>query len=98
MILATDPDQEGETITWHLKEVLGLRDPKRVVYTEITASALRSAIATGKCGYAIALLTAPIGGIFNSSGGLFSVFGLASSTYINETRVQQPLVQLCLNS
>ncbi|MBD2194760.1 MULTISPECIES: type I DNA topoisomerase [Calothrix] len=45
VILATDPDREGETIAWHLKEVLGLREAKRVVYTEITASAVRSAIA-----------------------------------------------------
>jgi hypothetical protein len=36
--------------------------------------------------------TEAIKGIFTSSGGLFSVFGVASSTYINETRVQQPLV------
>ncbi|MEH1823206.1 MAG: hypothetical protein V7L31_29725 [Nostoc sp.] len=42
--------------------------------------------------YAIALLTAAIGGIFNSSGDLFPAFGVASSTYINETRVKQPLV------
>ena len=42
--------------------------------------------------YAIALLTAAIGGIFNSSGYLFPAFGVASSTYINETKVQQPLV------
>ncbi|MCC5605133.1 hypothetical protein [Nostoc favosum] len=48
--------------------------------------------ATRKCGYAIALLTALIGGIFNSSGDLFLVFGVASSTHINEIRVQQPLV------
>ncbi|WP_373528899.1 type I DNA topoisomerase [Nostoc sp.] len=45
VVLATDPDREGETIAWHLKEILGLRDPKRVVYTEITASAVRGAIA-----------------------------------------------------
>ncbi|TVP68353.1 MAG: type I DNA topoisomerase [Nodularia sp. (in: Bacteria)] len=45
VILATDPDREGETIAWHLKEVLGLKEPKRVVYTEITASAVRNAIA-----------------------------------------------------
>ncbi len=48
VILATDPDREGETIAWHLKEVLGLRDPKRVVYTEITASAVRNAIASSR--------------------------------------------------
>ncbi|MBD2627991.1 type I DNA topoisomerase [Trichormus variabilis] len=45
VILATDPDREGETIAWHLKETLGLREPKRVVYTEITPSAVRNAIA-----------------------------------------------------
>ncbi|MBD2491193.1 type I DNA topoisomerase [Aulosira sp. FACHB-615] len=45
VVLATDPDREGETIAWHLKEVLGLREPKRVIYSEITASAVRSAIA-----------------------------------------------------
>lgn len=45
VVLATDPDREGETIAWHLKETLGLREPKRVVYTEITASAVKNAIA-----------------------------------------------------
>lgn len=45
VVLATDPDREGETIAWHLKETLGLKEPKRVVYTEITASAVRNAIA-----------------------------------------------------
>ncbi|MDJ0620487.1 MAG: type I DNA topoisomerase [Calothrix sp. MO_192.B10] len=45
VILATDPDREGETIAWHLKEALGLKEPKRVVYTEITPAAVKSAIA-----------------------------------------------------
>ncbi|MEC4813137.1 MAG: type I DNA topoisomerase [Scytonema sp. PMC 1069.18] len=45
VVLATDPDREGETIAWHLKEALGLKEPKRVVYTEITDSAVRAAIA-----------------------------------------------------
>ncbi|MBK1986932.1 type I DNA topoisomerase [Sphaerospermopsis aphanizomenoides BCCUSP55] len=44
VVLATDPDREGETIAWHLKETLGLREPNRVVYTEITASAVKTAI------------------------------------------------------
>jgi len=45
VVLATDPDREGETIAWHLKETLGLRDPKRVTYTEITDSAVKTALA-----------------------------------------------------
>ncbi len=43
--LATDDDREGEAISWHLKEALGLPDStKRIVFREITKSALQSAI------------------------------------------------------
>ena len=45
VLLATDPDREGESIAWHLKETLGLKNPKRVVYYEITKEAIRDAIA-----------------------------------------------------
>ncbi len=44
--LATDEDREGEAISWHLCEVLGL-DPlttKRIVFHEITNSAIKSAV------------------------------------------------------
>jgi DNA topoisomerase-1 len=43
--LATDDDREGEAISWHLKEALGLDDQtKRIVFREITKKALQSAI------------------------------------------------------
>ncbi|MEI6042416.1 MAG: type I DNA topoisomerase [bacterium] len=44
VLLATDPDREGESIAWHLKEALGLKNPKRVVYYEITKEAIKEAI------------------------------------------------------
>jgi DNA topoisomerase-1 len=43
--IATDPDREGETIGWHLQQALNLRNPQRVVYSEITPQAVRTAIA-----------------------------------------------------
>lgn len=43
--LATDPDREGEAISWHLKDELSLKDDKyeRVVFNEITKSAILDA-------------------------------------------------------
>jgi len=45
--LATDPDREGEAISWHLKELLGIPDDKtyRVTFNEITKNVVVSAIA-----------------------------------------------------
>jgi len=45
VILASDPDREGEAIAFHLREALELKSPKRVVFNEITASAVLAAIA-----------------------------------------------------
>jgi DNA topoisomerase I len=43
--LATDDDREGEAISWHLKEALGLDDnTKRIVFREITKTAINKAI------------------------------------------------------
>jgi DNA topoisomerase I len=44
VILASDPDREGEAIAWHLAEVLKLRSPKRIEFHEITAEAVRKAL------------------------------------------------------
>lgn len=43
VILATDPDREGEAIAWHLAQVLELKKPKRVTYSEITKDAITEA-------------------------------------------------------
>jgi DNA topoisomerase-1 len=45
VLLATDPDREGESISWHLKEVLRPRVPtRRIVFHEITQDAVREAL------------------------------------------------------
>lgn len=51
LYLATDPDREGEAISWHLQEILkskrGLKNlhPKRVVFHEVTKKAVLEAVA-----------------------------------------------------
>ena len=44
--LASDDDREGEAISWHLQETLGLTDErtKRIVFREITKSAIEKAL------------------------------------------------------
>src|ERR1700755_3395031 len=46
--LATDEDREGEAISWHLCEVLGLdpMPPKRIVFHKITKPAIQKAVTT----------------------------------------------------
>ena len=45
VMLATDPDREGEAIAWHIGEELGLKKPERIVFNEITKEAIAEAIA-----------------------------------------------------
>jgi DNA topoisomerase-1 len=44
VLLATDPDREGEAIAWHIKEAVGLKNPKRICFYEITKDAIKEAI------------------------------------------------------
>src|SRR6266516_469082 len=44
VFLAPDPDREGEFIAWSLKHTLGLRNPRRAVFNEITKGAVQEAI------------------------------------------------------
>ncbi len=44
ILLATDPDREGEAIAWHIKEACGLKKPKRIVFNEITENAVKEAV------------------------------------------------------
>src|SRR5215467_11335812 len=46
LLLATDPDREGESISWHLAQVLKPRVPvRRIVFHEITEDAVKEALA-----------------------------------------------------
>ena len=47
VFLATDPDREGEAISWHLKELLNIPDDKtyRVTFNEITKKVVNESIA-----------------------------------------------------
>jgi DNA topoisomerase-1 len=44
VLLATDPDREGEAIAWHIAEIAKLKNAKRVVFHEITKDAVNEAI------------------------------------------------------
>ena len=47
--LATDPDREGEAISWHLAEVLGLKENyERIEFNEITKNAVLKALDNGR--------------------------------------------------
>jgi DNA topoisomerase I len=49
VLLATDPDREGESISWHLREVLKPQVPiRRIVFHEVTEEAVRRAIADSR--------------------------------------------------
>ena len=44
VILATDPDREGEAIAWHIQQAAKLKNPDRIVFNEITQDAVQEAL------------------------------------------------------
>ncbi|MBR5452995.1 MAG: type I DNA topoisomerase, partial [Clostridia bacterium] len=46
VFLATDPDREGEAISWHLSNALGLneKNTKRIAFNELTKTAVKEAV------------------------------------------------------
>ena len=49
VLLATDPDREGEAISWHLANILGLdpHEPNRVTFDEITKKGVKEVFVDG---------------------------------------------------
>ena len=45
VIIATDPDREGEAIGWHVARLLNVTNPERLEFHEITPRAIREALA-----------------------------------------------------
>ncbi len=44
ILIATDPDREGEAIAWHIAKVLNIKNPSRIVFYEVTKKAIEDAI------------------------------------------------------
>ncbi|WP_054903019.1 toprim domain-containing protein [Pseudomonas sp. NBRC 111131] len=42
--IATDPDREGESIAWHIQQVLGISEDRRVTFNEITQNRVREGL------------------------------------------------------
>ncbi len=48
VFLATDPDREGEAISWHLLHALNLDEEKRITFNEITKTAVKRSISEAR--------------------------------------------------
>ena len=51
IILASDEDREGEAIAWHIANILNVPNAKRIVFHEITKSAINEALEHPRNGY-----------------------------------------------
>ncbi|UPF05384.1 toprim domain-containing protein [Pseudomonas mosselii] len=48
MYISTDHDREGESIAWHIRQLLGIREYKRVTFNEITQARGREGLANAR--------------------------------------------------
>ena len=82
VILATDPDREGESISWHLKQLLKPKVAvRRIVFHEITEEAIRSALGDAHEDVDENLVPSPAPGLNNSAR--FTRLGLLRSALQN---------------
>jgi DNA topoisomerase-1 len=45
VLLATDPDREGEAISWHVAQLLKLRSPRRLTYQDMSEKGIKAGLA-----------------------------------------------------
>lgn len=46
LLIATDLDREGEMIAWSVADILGVKNPKRIVFNDITEKSIRTAVSS----------------------------------------------------
>ena len=98
--LATDPDREGESISWHLQQVLGLNNGRRrVSFNEITENAVLAALKAPR------IIDAKLVGAQEARRVLDRLVGYTFSPVLSEMlgeplsagRVQTPAVRLVVD-
>lgn len=102
--IASDPDREGESIAWHIKQVLKLKKGqyKRITFTEITKNAIENAISNprdidenlAQAQETRRLLDRLVG--FNLSPALWNHFKTNTSTILSAGRIQSAVLNLII--
>lgn len=98
--LATDPDREGEAIAWHLQQVLGLKNPPRVKFSEIQPQAVKNAVANpGKIDMALVHAQEARRALDRLAGftGSPAVSRASGRNGLSVGRVQSPAVRLLVD-